>query len=70
MPQGTIDMYLKKAEFNKELLTQNGLWEQLTYQEAVDIVQNHSRNVCVRPIFPKKNKLITEPNTESDICRE
>ena len=21
MPQGTIDMYLKKAEFNKELLT-------------------------------------------------
>ncbi|KAJ4909290.1 Protein phosphatase 2C family protein [Raphanus sativus] len=28
-------------------------WEHLTYKEVVDIVQNHSRNVCVRPIFPK-----------------
>ncbi|KAH0912721.1 LOW QUALITY PROTEIN: hypothetical protein HID58_036042, partial [Brassica napus] len=32
------------------------LWEQLTYQEVVDIVQNHSRNVCIRPHFPQEKK--------------
>lgn len=74
------DVYLKKAEFNKEplytkyrirepfkrpilsgeptiteheiqpqdqflIFASDGLWEQLSNQEAVDIVQNHPRNV-------------------------
>ncbi|KAH0879005.1 hypothetical protein HID58_066399 [Brassica napus] len=37
------------------IFASDGLWEQLSnYQEDVDIVQNHPRNVCVRPIFPQE----------------
>ncbi|KAG7535842.1 PPM-type phosphatase domain [Arabidopsis thaliana x Arabidopsis arenosa] len=55
------DVYLKKAEFNREpLYTKyrlrepmkrpilNGLWEQLSNQEAVEVVQNHPRNGIAR----------------------
>ncbi|KAL2923661.1 putative protein phosphatase 2C 64, partial [Bienertia sinuspersici] len=37
------DVYLKKAEFNREPLFAKfyGLWENLSNQEAVDIVQNN-----------------------------
>ncbi|CDY12302.1 BnaA09g25020D [Brassica napus] len=41
------------------IFASDGLWEQLSnYQEDVDIVQNHPRNVCVRPIFPQIRSLI------------
>lgn len=80
------DVYLKKAEFNREplytkyrirepfkkpilsgepsiteheiqpqdqflIFASDGLWEQLSNQEAVDIVQKHPRNVRARPFF-------------------
>ena len=40
------------------IFASDGLWEHLSNQEAVDIVQNHPRNVCVRPIFPQVNNLL------------
>ena len=46
------------------IFASDGLWEQMSNQEAVDIVQNHPRNVRLTLFSLPSRKLITKPNID------